>query len=66
MNSGNLQKGRPPVATTAIEPHGPRNSYRGKIVPDARCIRNYQQGQGLSRVREGLTNAIDRVAGNEQ
>jgi hypothetical protein len=65
MNSGNQQKGTTHMTTTAIEAHGPRKSYSGKIVLDARCIRNYPQGQWLSRERERLTNAIDRVAGNE-
>jgi outer membrane protein assembly factor BamD (BamD/ComL family) len=27
---------------------------------------NYPQGQWISRERERLTNAIDRLAGNEQ
>ena len=29
-------------------------------------LRNYPEGQWISRERERLTNAIDRLAGNEQ
>lgn len=66
MNSGNQQKGTMHMTTTAIEARGPRRSYSGKIALDARGISNYPQGQWHSRERERLTNAIDRVAGNDQ
>jgi hypothetical protein len=54
------------MTTTVIEAHGPRKSYSGKVLLDAGCIGNYLQGQGRSRERERLTDAIDRVAGNYQ
>ena len=53
------------MTTTAIAVHGPRKSHSGKIVLDARCIR-LPAGSVACRERARLTNAIGRVAGNEQ
>jgi hypothetical protein len=65
MNPDHQQQGTSELTTTAMEVHGLGKSYSGRVGLDASCIRNYPQGQWLSREREQLTDAIDGVAGNE-
>jgi ABC-type phosphate transport system ATPase subunit len=63
--------------TVAIAARGLRKSYGAQLVLDGIDLEvpagtvfallgpNYPEGHWISRERERLTNAIDRVAGNE-